>query len=95
MYLEPIFGRGALPREQERFKRVDDDFRLIILSVLMLRFLKMIFRAPNIGCLLIGHVVDTKSFNGQALCVNIGFAAADFWSPGISIMLIVSSGFSM
>jgi len=27
VYLEPIFGRGALPREQDRFKRVDDDFR--------------------------------------------------------------------
>ena len=29
VYLEPIFGRGALPREQGRFKRVDDDFRLV------------------------------------------------------------------
>ena len=27
VYLEPIFGRGALPKEQARFKRVDDDFR--------------------------------------------------------------------
>jgi dynein heavy chain 2 len=27
VYLEPIFGRGALPKEQGRFKRVDDDFR--------------------------------------------------------------------
>ena len=27
VYLEPIFGRGALPKEQSRFKRVDDDFR--------------------------------------------------------------------
>ena len=26
MYLEPIFGRGALPSEEIRFKRVDDDF---------------------------------------------------------------------
>lgn len=29
VYLEPIFGRGALPREQGRFKRVDDDFRFV------------------------------------------------------------------
>lgn len=29
VYLEPIFGRGALPREQGRFKRVDDDFRSV------------------------------------------------------------------
>jgi len=28
VYLEPIFGRGALPKEQGRFKRVDDDYRL-------------------------------------------------------------------
>uniref|UniRef100_A0A8B9L0C8 Cytoplasmic dynein 2 heavy chain 1 n=1 Tax=Astyanax mexicanus TaxID=7994 RepID=A0A8B9L0C8_ASTMX len=27
VYLEPIFGRGALPREQARFQRVDQDFR--------------------------------------------------------------------
>ena len=27
VYLEPIFGRWALPKEQARFKRVDDDFR--------------------------------------------------------------------
>lgn len=27
VYLEPIFGRGALPREETRFKRVDEDFR--------------------------------------------------------------------
>jgi dynein heavy chain 2 len=30
VYLEPIFGRGALPREQARFKRVDTDFRAIM-----------------------------------------------------------------
>ena len=27
VYLEPIFGHGALPREQARFKRGDADFR--------------------------------------------------------------------
>ena len=32
VYLEPIFGRGALPREQGRFKRVDDDFRFVSLG---------------------------------------------------------------
>ena len=30
VYLEPIFGRGALPKEQGRFRRVDDDFRFVI-----------------------------------------------------------------
>ncbi|XP_077466766.1 cytoplasmic dynein 2 heavy chain 1 isoform X1 [Stigmatopora argus] len=33
VYLEPIFGRGALPREEARFKRVDDDFRSIMLDI--------------------------------------------------------------
>ncbi|KAG5269301.1 hypothetical protein AALO_G00200500 [Alosa alosa] len=33
VYLEPIFGRGALPREQARFKRVDEDFRSIMADV--------------------------------------------------------------
>ena len=29
-YLEPIFSRGALPGEQARFKRVDDEYRDIM-----------------------------------------------------------------
>ncbi|XP_029699181.1 cytoplasmic dynein 2 heavy chain 1 isoform X3 [Takifugu rubripes] len=33
VYLEPIFGRGALPREEARFKRVDEDFRSIISDI--------------------------------------------------------------
>ncbi|KAA8593993.1 hypothetical protein FQN60_004827, partial [Etheostoma spectabile] len=33
VYLEPIFGRGALPREEARFKRVDEDFRSIMLDI--------------------------------------------------------------
>ncbi|KAL3878520.1 hypothetical protein ACJMK2_030860 [Sinanodonta woodiana] len=33
VYLEPIFGRGALPKEQSRFKRVDDDYRQIMIDV--------------------------------------------------------------
>lgn len=35
VYLEPIFGRGALPREQGRFKRVDDDFRCVYVYSLL------------------------------------------------------------
>ena len=30
VYLEPIFGRGALPKEQARFKAVDEDYRGIM-----------------------------------------------------------------
>ena len=33
VYLDPIFGRGAMPLEQARFQRVDDDFRSIMLGV--------------------------------------------------------------
>ena len=33
LYLEPIFGRGSLPAQQERFKRVDTDFRQIVLQL--------------------------------------------------------------
>ncbi|XP_029026743.1 cytoplasmic dynein 2 heavy chain 1 isoform X2 [Betta splendens] len=33
IYLEPIFGRGALPREEARFKRVDEDFRCIMSDI--------------------------------------------------------------
>lgn len=28
VYLEPIFGRGALPKEQGRFRNVDTDFKV-------------------------------------------------------------------
>ena len=30
VYLEPIFGRGALPSEQSRFNRVDEEYREIV-----------------------------------------------------------------
>ncbi|CEO98015.1 hypothetical protein PBRA_006129 [Plasmodiophora brassicae] len=33
VYLAPIFGRGALPNEQGRFARVDDDFRALMASI--------------------------------------------------------------
>ncbi|GAB5577021.1 cytoplasmic dynein 2 heavy chain 1 isoform X12 [Prionailurus iriomotensis] len=33
VYLEPIFGRGALPKEQTRFSRVDEDFRSIMSDI--------------------------------------------------------------
>ena len=33
VYLEPIFGRGALPQEQGRFKRVDEEYRAIMLGL--------------------------------------------------------------
>ncbi len=33
MYLEPIFMRGALPQEQGRFKRVDEEYRSIALAI--------------------------------------------------------------
>ena len=33
VYLEPIFSRGALPHEQLRFERVDEDFRAIMAGI--------------------------------------------------------------
>ena len=33
VYLEPIFSRGALPMEQNRFKRLDDEYRSIMLNL--------------------------------------------------------------
>ena len=34
VYLEPIFGRGALPSEEARFRRVDEDFTDIMTGVM-------------------------------------------------------------
>ncbi len=33
VYLEPIFGRGALPSQQQRFRNVDEEFRRIMSSL--------------------------------------------------------------
>lgn len=33
VYLEPIFMRGALPQEQGRFRRVDEEYRSIMLGI--------------------------------------------------------------
>nr|ADI46936.1 DHC1bm [Volvox carteri f. nagariensis] len=33
VYLEPIFGRGALPSQQQRFRNVDEDFRRTMTSL--------------------------------------------------------------
>ena len=33
LYLQPIFARGALPQEQPRFRRVDEDFQGIMASI--------------------------------------------------------------
>ncbi len=30
VYLEPIFGRGALPAQQARFRNVDEEFRRVM-----------------------------------------------------------------
>ena len=42
VYLEPIFGRGALPKEQGRFKRVDNDFRFVSVFYKMFFFYVMV-----------------------------------------------------
>ncbi|NDD92845.1 hypothetical protein EBZ37_12245, partial [bacterium] len=45
VYLEPIFGRGALPAEEARFRRVDEDFTDIMTSVM--RDPKLFYLADN------------------------------------------------
>uniref|UniRef100_A0A672SSD2 Dynein cytoplasmic 2 heavy chain 1 n=1 Tax=Sinocyclocheilus grahami TaxID=75366 RepID=A0A672SSD2_SINGR len=72
VYLEPIFGRGALPREQARFQRVDQDFRdsrvwLSALSTEMKNTLKhLLCDCVNAGKR--GNVDPTR-FPSQILCL--------------------------
>ena len=37
VYLEPIFGRGALPKEQSRFRGVDKDLRDIMTDIVKVK----------------------------------------------------------
>lgn len=52
VYLEPIFGRGALPKEQGRFKRVDDDFRYLLI-VYVVVFICLMTHSCLCCCLLL------------------------------------------
>ena len=33
VYLEPIFARGALPSQQQRFRNIDEEFRRVMTSL--------------------------------------------------------------
>ncbi|KAJ1640034.1 dynein heavy chain and region D6 of dynein motor-domain-containing protein [Pavlovales sp. CCMP2436] len=48
VYLEPIFGRGAMPHEAARFERVDTEFRSLLLSVADNPRVLSILRTPNL-----------------------------------------------
>jgi dynein heavy chain 2, cytosolic len=48
VYLEPIFSRGALPKEQSRFKKIDDEFRNIQLTLNSSIKVNAIFSIPGI-----------------------------------------------
>lgn len=48
VYLEPIFSRGALPKEQSRFKKIDDEFRNILLTLNSSIKVNAIFSIPGI-----------------------------------------------
>ncbi|XJO78526.1 hypothetical protein BDV3_002952 [Batrachochytrium dendrobatidis] len=53
VYLEPIFSRGALPSEQSRFHRIDEDFRSVIQSIMTdVRIVSILF-FPNIRSILV------------------------------------------
>lgn len=49
VYLEPIFGRGALPREETRFKRVDEDFRYSVFGFGSQRLSHINFETISLG----------------------------------------------
>ena len=65
VYLEPIFGRGALPREQDRFKRVDDDFRYIV-DFVTIFYSALLLRKEGIELFFKVHTLPNRIF------VNIG-----------------------
>ena len=49
VYLEPIFGRGAMPHEAARFDRVDTEFRNLLLGVRDDPRVMSILRTPNLA----------------------------------------------
>lgn len=48
VYLEPIFGRGALPAEQPRFERIDQDFRGIMKDIKASPIVIKLAEIPNL-----------------------------------------------
>ncbi|KAJ3270644.1 Cytoplasmic dynein 2 heavy chain 1 [Terramyces sp. JEL0728] len=52
VYLEPIFSKGALPSEQARFSRIDDDFRSIMQRINSDPRIVSITTIPNIKSIL-------------------------------------------
>lgn len=48
IYLEPIFARGALPKEAQRFKKIDDEFRSIMLNLFNNNKVQTFFNIPNV-----------------------------------------------
>ena len=73
VYLEPIFGRGALPREQGRFKRVDDDFRFVgsefIWGLFTLKSTILLYCCQE--CLLLKLLLLSACSNCTIGCLNI------------------------
>jgi dynein heavy chain 2 len=49
VYFEPVFGRGALPSEQGRFRRVDDEFRSILQTLVNEEIVVSLNTIPGIG----------------------------------------------
>ena len=56
VYLEPIFSRGALPAEQSRFARIDEDFQAIISSIMRDSRIISIISYPSIRSILVALV---------------------------------------
>lgn len=49
VYLEPVFGRGALPSEQGRFRRLDDEFRNIMITLARQQVVVSLSEIPGIS----------------------------------------------
>lgn len=44
VYLEPIFGRGALPSQQQRFRNVDEEFRRVMATLEMTKKVRSMYQ---------------------------------------------------
>ena len=53
IYLEPIFARGSLPKESSRFKKIDDEYRDIMLNLFNNNKVQTIFNIIGIKDILI------------------------------------------
>ncbi|KAJ8798091.1 hypothetical protein J1605_001582 [Eschrichtius robustus] len=66
VYLEPIFGRGALPKEQMRFNRVDEDFRSVQLHKTKTHMMVFIHMLLHINCCFCNVGINSVCFDEES-----------------------------